>query len=74
MEKQFYPHINNDFRAYSKFLSKRFYFEFGIEKRIKIFGINIWVPIKKYYGDSIPKIKVGCVNYPFYKLVDLLEL
>lgn len=72
MKKQFYPTIGDDFRAYSK-QSKRG-IEFGIQKRIKPFGITIWITIKKYYSYTCPKVNVGCIEHNFYKLADWLNL
>lgn len=73
MEKQFYPTIGNDFRAYSKQRDCGG-FEFGIQKRIKLFGITIWITIKKYYSCHCPKVKIGCIEHNFYKLVDWLNI
>lgn len=75
MKKQFYPYsVLNKFRAYSKLLD--FYkseFEFGIQIKVNLLFFKYWLTIYKVKSNEQPKIKVGCINYPFTKLVDLLN-
>lgn len=73
--KHFYPY-NGDFRCYSDYNVNKGKYEYGLQKRFNILGINFWVTINKKYVDDInnePVFRIGCVNYRFFVIADLLN-
>lgn len=50
-------------------------FEFCIERRVTIFGFKFWIPIHSVDSDNeeMPKFKIGCINYPYIKIAELLN-
>lgn len=72
MKKNFFPHVDGRFRAYSK-LTLDDSIEFGIQWKIKIFKFSKWITIFKRKDIEVPTVKVGCINYHFNKVVELLN-
>ena len=73
MKKEFYTYnALNRFRAYRK---KNFdnTFEYGIQMKLNLLFFKYWLTIFKVNDYTKPQIKIGCIVYPFTKVVDILN-